>query len=582
MLTLQNFETQIHSAILQKGKQYYNNKAVTWLEEAGDDSWQAEVEGSGTYQVDIALKNSNEIKEYSCDCPYDGITCKHAVAVFFALREEIKKSANKPQEKKAKKNVFENLLQTISTKEYQDFIRSYAAKNKNFKTEFELFFAAKDERIDIGKKYEDLIGKLIRKYSDRGYIDYRASFGLFRDVDKLLNNGSDYISKNNFRDAFTIGRVILKAMMETITQSDDSAGNIGSTISSTVELLQTIADAKEAAIELKEQLFLFLKDELGNKLYFDYGDYGYELLEVFKEMAIQLNKADEFLNFTDARILKLTGPYDNYQKDYFRKQKIEFLAATGKADEAEKMVQQNLDIVEVRQGEVNKAIEKKDFDRAKKLIADGIAIAQSKGHPGTVSVWQKELLAIALLEKDTGTIRHYTKLFAFDRGFSQEYYKQWKASYDKKEWKVVIEKCIAATIESVTEKWKSDKNKIWHPAHPPLLQALAPVYIQEHYWDRLLALVQKENKLETTLNFHTYLMPHYPEELLKIYLPAFEQYGQQANGRSAYADLASKMIKVMKDIPQGKEKIKDIAQSLKEQFPRRPAMVEELNRVLSS
>jgi len=44
--------------------------------------------------------------------------------------------------------------------------------------------------------------------------------------------------------------------------------------------------------------------------------------------------------------------------------------------------------------------------------------------------------------------------------------------------------------------------------------------------------------------------------------------------------LADKMKKVMQDIPAGKDKIRDLAHSLKEKFPRRPAMQEELNKLL--
>ncbi|QHT70786.1 hypothetical protein GXP67_31130 [Rhodocytophaga rosea] len=582
MLTLENFETHISSAILQRGKQYYQNQAVVSLEETGEDTWQAEVEGSQTYQVELTLKKGNEITDYFCDCPYDGETCKHTVAVFFALREQMPTMKSKRKEKKSGKNIFENLLQSITAKEYQDFIRTYAQKHKDFKTEFELYFASKDERIDVAKKYVDLISKMIRKHSNRGFIDYRASFTLAREVDKLLGSGSEFISKNNFKDAFTVSRVVLKAMMEAITQSDDSAGNLGGTIFSAVELMGSVAEAEKAAIELKEQMFDFLKEELNNKIYFDYGDFGYQMLDIFQSLAIGLNKSNKFLQFIDAQILQLTGRYDDYRRDTLRTLKIEFLEATGKSGEAQKMVQQNLDIVEVRQGEVNKAIEKKDYIAAKKLIGEGITIAQGKDHPGTVAAWERELLRIAYLEKDTDTIRHYTRHFAFDRGFTLEYYKQWKATYNQQEWKQVIEKYISDTIKWVTDKWANDKNKFWHPLHPPLLQILAPIYIQEGYWERLLALVQKENGLETVLQFHTYLAPHYPDELLQMYLPAFEKYGQKADGRSAYADLARKMIRVMKDIPKGKDKIKAIAQNLKEQFPRRPAMLEELNKVLSN
>lgn len=580
MLTLQNFEAQVDPAILQRGKQYYSQQAVAWLEETADNVWQAEVEGSGTYQVELTFAGKGEVSDYACDCPYDGDICKHVVAALFAVRAEMKKPQTRQQKRSVEKNVFEHLLQTINAKEYQGFIRQYALKNKSFRTEFELFFAGKDERIDVGKKYEDLIHKLIRKYSDRGFIDYRASFGLSREMDKMLDSGHDAIARHNFSDAFALASVALKAMLEAVSQSDDSAGNLGGTLDGAIQLLEAIANAGQAAPDLKEQVFAFLKSELSNKDYFDYGDMGYELFSIFQNLAVQLHKPDEFIGFIDAQVPKLSGRYDDYRKEYFQKQKIEFLAATGKAEEAEAMVQQHLDIVEVRQGEVEKAIAKRDFASAKKLIAAGIKVAEGKDHPGTVAAWQKQLLRLAVLENDTEAIRRYTRHFAFDQWFNETYYTQWKSTFTQTEWKEVIESYIAETIEDLTNAWKSQKATFWRPAHPPLLQKLAPVYIQEYYWDRLLALVQKENNLDTTLNYHAFLAPSYPAELLEIYLPAFAAYGQQANGRSAYADLARKMEKVMKDIPEGKEKIKAVARSLKEQFPRRPAMQEELNRIL--
>jgi len=102
MLTLQNFETQINSAILQRGKQYYSSKAITWLEETIDNTWQAEVEGLDMYQVNVKLEKENETSEYFCDCPYYGNTCKHVAAVLYALRDELKKN-KRPQKSKSKK-----------------------------------------------------------------------------------------------------------------------------------------------------------------------------------------------------------------------------------------------------------------------------------------------------------------------------------------------------------------------------------------------------------------------------------------------------------------------------------------------
>ena len=579
MLNLKNFEEQIVSVILQRGVKYYKQGAVTRLEESGDNVWEADVEGSEIYSVEIKIKGGNQVNEYTCDCPYDGGVCKHVVAVLFAIRDEMKQSGSE-KKKPAAKTSLEKLLQKITLKEYQDFIRQHAAKDKDFKTEFELYFSDKDDSIDVEKKYAELIRKIINKHSYRGYIDYRSTSGLAGDIGRLYLTGTELIKHNNFSDAFSLAKPLLKSMMEAITESDDSNGNISETIDDAIRLLEMIADADRAARALKEQIFFFLKTELNNKIYFNYGDFGYDMFAVFEKLAVQLNNAEEFLSFIDAQLPELKGEYDTYRKDFFQTEKIAFLKATGKTNEAEKLIKQNIDIKEIRQAEVNKAISAKDYKLAKQLINDGIKVAEDKKHPGTVDQWQKELLRIAVLEKDTEAVRHYTKYFAFDRWFNKEYYNQWKKTYQPQEWKQVIEIVIDEKIKKITQEHQKNKSTLWYQPNPPLLLEIAPIYIEEHYWDRLLSLVQKEKNLDTVLRYHEHLVKIYPLELLAIYLPLFEVSGDKANERSKYADLVGKMKKIIKDIPEGKAKITAIAQSLKTKYPRRPAMIDELNKIL--
>ena len=90
MLTLDNFETQLPDVIVQRGMDYYEGGNVVDLEETGDHTWTATVEGTDTYSVEITMGKGNTITDYFCDCPYDGATCKHVVAVLFTLRDEIK------------------------------------------------------------------------------------------------------------------------------------------------------------------------------------------------------------------------------------------------------------------------------------------------------------------------------------------------------------------------------------------------------------------------------------------------------------------------------------------------------------
>jgi len=579
MLTLKNFELQLNETILNRGKQYYEDGAVTDLEETGKNIWHAEVAGSTTYTVEIKLINKNKIEEYSCDCPYDGDMCKHVTAVLFLLKEEL---VNAPiRTKQPGKTDFKTLLQKISLEEYQEFILTHADKDKNFKSAFELWFADKDSRIDAGKKYTDLIKSIIRKNTIQGYVDYRAASSLANEINKLLDRGDDLILKHNFRDAFILARAALKEVIELVTYSDDSTGSIGDTINRIMHLIENAAQAKGAAIALKEQIFSFIQTELGNQVYFDYGDFGYEMINIYQHLAIQLNKEEAFLSYIDARLTKLSTEEHAYRKNAFLVLKTGFLKAIGKADEIAELVQQNMDIVEIRQGEVDSAIDKKDFSLAKKLIAEGIKIARQKGHPGVVSEWEKELLRIAVLEEDQETIRHYTKYFAFDRWFNRDYYIQWRETFTAAEWTEVIEKHIAEKINQIEEQYQKNKGKVWYSPDVLLLDALAPIYVEEKYWDRLLALLSKDADLDRILQYHNYLVKEYPSELLAIYLPAFEQKGNTAGNRGDYANLAGKMKAVIKSIPEGKEKIIAVAKNLNQKYPRRPAMVQELNKIIA-
>ncbi|MDP1795821.1 MAG: hypothetical protein Q8K53_00760, partial [Daejeonella sp.] len=328
--------------------------------------------------------------------------------------------------------------------------------------------------------------------------------------------------------------------------------------------------------------FNFLFKELNDKLYFDYGDFGYEMFGIFEELAFELDKSGEFFNYIDSKILQLTGEYDDYRKSFLYTRKIEFLSSIGKTEEAGKLTQQNLEIVEVRQGEINKFIQEKDYAKAKALINDGIAIANKKGHPGTTSQWEKELLQIAFLENDIKIIRHYTRYFAFDRWFSKEYYDQWKATFSQEEWIVTIEAYIDETLKKILGNNERGRGKFWFNANPPVLSVIAPVYIEEGYWDRLLEVVKKETDLDVILQYHSHLSKRYPDELLALYLPAFELAGDHANARNQYKDLVMKMKKVIKDMPRFKADIVAVAQKLRSKYPRRPAMVDELNRIAGS
>ena len=75
----------------------------------------------------------------------------------------------------------------------------------------------------------------------------------------------------------------------------------------------------------------------------------------------------------------------------------------------------------------------------------------------------------------------------------------------------------------------------------------------------------------------------YSQELLTLYISNLEEYGLSSNGRKDYIALVKIMKKIIKDIPESKKEVLGMAKRLKEKFsinPRRPAMIEELDKIL--
>ncbi len=499
MLNLENFEEQISPLILQRGRDYYNDGLVTDLEEISDNVWSAEVSGSEDYLVEVSLSGKNEINDFSCGCPYDGPVCKHVAAVCFAIREKKANVSKTKSPAKQKKNAFEDLLNAVTLEEYRDFIRKAASGDKDFKTKFELFFSEKMDSPDVEKKYSGLIQKIIRNHSDRGYIDYRSSRQLASEMDHLFAQGQEMIVRSNFRDAFSLSKAALKALIEVIQCCDDSSGSIGGSICDAISLLSDIACSDNAAPDLKQAIFNFLQSELAQDQYFDYGDFGYELFSVYHSLAVLLGQSTAFINFIDNQCGKLTGEYDDFQREFYQKEKINFYVEKGWAKEAEVLIRQNLDIVEVRRAEVDKAFNRKDYAAAKQLIADGIQIAEDKKRPGTVDQWKQVLLRIAAAENDIKTIRRLSQYFMFGQGFSKEYYQQWKQTHSAAEQKDAVERLIVDRIDEANQEHSKYGKSFFGKSQPPYLRYVGALYVEEQMWDRLLEALQVENNFYSSI-----------------------------------------------------------------------------------
>lgn len=87
-MTLKNFEKQIPIYILERGADYFEMGNIEDVEEVAFGEYSATVLGSAEYSVFLKFDKKNELREHSCNCPFDrGNYCKHVAAVLFYLQK---------------------------------------------------------------------------------------------------------------------------------------------------------------------------------------------------------------------------------------------------------------------------------------------------------------------------------------------------------------------------------------------------------------------------------------------------------------------------------------------------------------
>lgn len=581
-MKIQDFELDIDHTILKRGKEYFLENKIYSLHQTIKNTWQAKVQGTDEYTVIVNLGNNNEIKNHECDCPYDyGTFCKHVIAVLYAIENKLVMgdAAKVPTKKTSKKNIssFAKLLNKIELNEYQLFIEHYVKVDKNFKSAFELYFSEKDENFDLEKKYTEIIKSTIKNYSKRGYIDYSSSNKLGKELNQYVKQANAYFAKKNLRDAFFLTKVLIREITPVFEYCDDSNGYVSECVFDALEILHQLS-LSTTSIDFKEQIANFIHEELKNNIYFSHGDFGYIMTRLYGELSIKTYKTDHFIKFIDLQ-LNLTKKHD-YERKFFIEQKILFLKQIGKEAEAKQLIEENLEISEIRAIYVAKLIKEANFKTAKKILADGIAIAEKKQHSGTVYQWEKELLNIAVLENDTQNIRHYSRKFAFNRELNEFYYNQWKNTFSKDEWAITINEVIKNAELKITENFK--KNKFLRPEHisQVFLENLGPIYLQENDIDKLWELFKKQTELHVVVRYYRYFEKNYFNEMLDVIAVALENECDFADARSKYNHLARTMKAIIKDLPAAKENILAVAVKLKQKYPRRPAMQEVFSKLL--
>jgi len=565
-MTFNDFEKNIDREILKRGYSYFQNGRVISIDEVDTGQWEAEVEGTEVYNVSIRT-DKFEIEDWDCDCPNDmGPVCKHIVAFIYSLAKELEIEKMQPDEKhntkNSNKNKIENILKKVSKEELQNFILEQFKNERSLRNSFIAYFADLIDG-DPDEKYRTIIHNLFKSYTDRyGFIDYRKTQKLVDALSDLSSKADQIFTRGNIPESMIICKTMIEEIPLLLNNADDGDGGISSVLEDAFDILSRIAD--KAPPLLKDELFQYYTDEYQKEKYHQY-DIDDRFLDLIPELVTTDEQEKIFFDLLDKQIeIEKKKEYSDYSTVRLISAKLEYLKRNNLDSEVKKILEQNIIYPKFRGMLIDGEIRKRNYEKAKDLCLEGIKISEKKYHPGTTIEWQQKILEISEQENNINDVRKWSEVLYFNFDHDMKYFKKLKSTYNISEWK---DEC-----ENIIEKLKKkNKNGMYYSAG-----ALAEIFIEEKYMERLLKLVQiNSTHLEFIDENALHLKDIYPEEIITLYVDGIKSLAKITDVKIYYEVIG--YMKNLSKIKGSEIKVRQLLNYFKGLYRNRRKMMELLN-----
>lgn len=556
-LTLANFEQVIEKGVLQKGRQYYKNGAVTALEETDDNAWSATVVGSEDYTVTVAISTSGEV-ESECDCPYDwGPYCKHEVAVLLALRDRLAQpdaAKRKSTQKQAKDNL-RKTLEALSKEQLIELVLKAAKKDKLFANEILLEHSA---ATPDKSGFIQIINAYIRAEQDRGYLDYTGTRRVASHVDKLITQAETLINNGQGGRALPILQAVVEAIQPAMDQADDSSGDLGACIEAAYDAMEeTIPSLSEAE---QHELFDYCITLIEGKSYSGF-DYEWSPASIAAALVRDDTGRNRFFAALEQRVLHTSAWARGFAEETVLRYKLEVLKALGTSDtELFALLRDHLHLDGVRKQVIEQYIAEGKYAEANALCVEALKRYEQTQYHGLVRQYRNLLIKIAKVSKNNdGLIQLSRESFIETGQFT--YYEELKQIIPPAQWRETV-------LSMAAEFQKKPTPHTW-------TEVLAELYSREAMWKALFKLVQPDN-MRLLIQYRQPLFEQYPDECGALY----ERHIYQAMDRATQRDEYRAVTALLGHLRQHgeDERAEHIKEALITRYPKRRAMIEELRR----
>lgn len=522
-MNIYHFENKVSKVILSRGKNYYREDTIKQLKQIAANAWKANVNGTDEYFVYVEL-DKDYIVESVCTCPFDG-TCKHEIAVYFAIRDKISTAKSMDLTEVFQQQTKEqlvNILCDIVT--YNPLLQQkWLPSSKNSSITL-----TQAEKL-INKRFNTLFSK---RYANSPDVEYVVD-GIY----DVLNEAENIVDNNTILAVELVCLCALK--MDQLADycseeiNEQVSVNIRSVLNNIVESIET----NELAVQITNVLLSNFQ-EIDNLLV---------LMHAAIELCPISNSKDRLYEALDQFLIQ-TG-----NDTIVEELKFQITNKVGTNDEILAYYNSKKLSPELRTTIIHAAMERKDYEAALALCADGI-----ENNAVSANNRMKWLQAAYIIHGYMdNTVAQRSIAFELAVDCTTENIERLKLLYKNEPdiWREVLNDLLILVEQQQNVPYN----------YPFLLE-------QELQWERLLTHCRKNN--HQILRFGQALLPHYPQEVGSLHIKLLLEHAENASNREQYRSLAI-IINRMRDL--GFNILADeMKQHLIQKYPRKKALHEEL------
>ena len=548
---IQRFLDDVDPVILSRGQDYYR---LGYVESIDYDEGHVTAEVSGSedepYLVDIDFDEDGEVEAWDCDCPYDwGPVCKHTVAVLLALQAETPEERS--QEAAAAKSSVRELVERAEKEQLASLILEHCKEDKRFQSR--VLSALEDSGEQELASIKELVRESIRFNSDHGYIGEDGCDTICTDLDDALDKARRRAARGQYERAMDIAEFVLTTGMG-LLESD--SGCLDWTIDAALETVGLAAKGFAETGAPREKWIQRILKTAQDPVFDGWEEWRHMLLRQAAVLADAGNEGEFY-----AVLNRLSGRrWEKFQDTprYEEQNKItryHILRAAHGPEDAHKYLEQNLNVDEFRMILIREDMAAGDYIHAEQLCLERVEDARKEqGHRS--DKWEHLLYDIyqgwGQREKLSGQARFLTLLG--DRNFYQ-----------------------------ITKNLLIEGGR-WEAEYPGFLAELKSKWSPYSYMDILaeeneLALLMEQVRVyrDAVFRHGAILAPQYGEEIYGLCAAAIRQAAKRINNRKDYQNLCGLLRSLVRF--GGTGEAKKLIQELRQTYPRRPALWDELGRV---